>query len=244
MIPRPAPDVVKDTAGICARGLRSILEAGFASSWYEYELADTDGSALLLGRHTAQLELMTHARTVAVVRANLIEVFADVDGWFGRPVDERAFRPVSQGWTIDQVLEHVSLTNHFLMLTLRKAVEKAVRLAALGRPIPAGDSDLQRLEAIGQRGSFPWLRPEHMDPSGRTTPDEVRAILQQQREECLALLERLNHGEGALCQLRMSVNALGRIDLYQWLYFLAQHARRHLQQMASIEEEFKSVSPV
>jgi hypothetical protein len=42
----------------------------------------------------------------------------------------------------------------------------------------------------------------------------------------------------------MSVNALGRIDLYQWLYFLAQHARRHLQQMASIEEEFKSVSPV
>ena len=37
--------------------------------------------------------------------------------------------------------------------------------------------------------------------------------MRRQREECLALLERLNQGEGALCQLRMSVNALGRIDL-------------------------------
>jgi hypothetical protein len=91
---------------------------------------------------------MTHARTVATVRTSLIEVFAEVDGWFERPVDERVFRPASQGWTIDQVLEHISLTNHFLMLTLRKSVEKAVRRAALGQPIPAGDSDLQRLEAI------------------------------------------------------------------------------------------------
>ena len=185
---------------------------------------------------------MTHARTVAIVRARLIEVFADVDAWFERPGDERAFRPASRGWTIDQVLEHISLTNHFLMLTFRKSVEKAVRRAALGQQIPAGDSDLQRLEAIGERGSFPWVRPEHMEPRGCTTPGEVRTILRQQRDECLALLARLNQGEGALCQLRMSVNGLGRIDLYQWLYFLAQHARRHVQQMASIEDEFKSVS--
>ena len=76
---------------------------------------------------------MTHARTVAIVQRSLIEVFADVDGWFERPVDERTFQPASRGWTIDQVLEHISLTNHFLMVTLRKAVEKAVRRAALGQ---------------------------------------------------------------------------------------------------------------
>jgi len=183
---------------------------------------------------------MTHARTVAIVRASLREVFAQVDDWFERPADERAFRPASRGWTIDHVLEHIGLTNHFLMLTLRKAVEKAVCRAARGEAIPAGGSDLERLKAIGERGSFPWVRPEHMEPGGRTTPGEVRANLRRQLEECLALLERLDHGEGALCHLRMSVNALGRIDLYQWLYFLAQHARRHLQQMASIEDEFKA----
>jgi hypothetical protein len=36
----------------------------------------------------------------------------------------------------------------------------------------------------------------------------------------------------------MSVNDLGKIDLYQWLYFLGQHARRHLQQMQEVEREF------
>ena len=88
---------------------------------------------------------MTHARTVAIVRASLREVFAQVDDWFERPADERAFRPASRGWTIDQVLEHISLTNHFLMLTLRKAVEKAVYRAANGEAIPAGESNLERL---------------------------------------------------------------------------------------------------
>jgi len=38
----------------------------------------------------------------------------------------------------------------------------------------------------------------------------------------------------------MTVNALGKIDLYQWLFFLSQHARRHLQQLAAIEAEFSS----
>jgi hypothetical protein len=185
---------------------------------------------------------MTHARTVAIVRTSVVDQFADVDAWFERPIDERAFRPASQGWTIDEVLEHISLTNHFLMVTLRKAVDKALQHAAHGQPIPAGESDLQRLEAIGRRGSFLWTHPEHMEPGGRAAPVEVRALLRRQREECLALLERLAHGEGALCQLHMSVNALGRIDLYQWLHFLAQHSRRHVQQMASIEDEFTSIS--
>jgi hypothetical protein len=183
---------------------------------------------------------MPYAKTIAIVRASLVEVFTEVDRWFERPADLRTFPPVSGGWTIDQVLEHISLTNHFLMLTLRKSVETALRRAASGEPLPAGESDLERLKAIGQRGSFHWVRPEHMEPTGRATSGEVRTILRRQVEECLALVERMNHGEGGLCRLRMSVNRLGRVDLYQWLYFLAQHARRHVQQMVSIEQELSS----
>jgi hypothetical protein len=36
----------------------------------------------------------------------------------------------------------------------------------------------------------------------------------------------------------MSVNNLGKLDVYQYLYFLSLHAQRHLQQMNKIEEEF------
>jgi hypothetical protein len=56
--------------------------------------------------------------------------------------------------------------------------------------------------------------------------------------ECLIQLERLGNGVGALCRVTMTVNDLGKIDLYQWLYFLAQHARRHLAQLVAAEAEF------
>ena len=62
--------------------------------------------------------------------------------------------------------------------------------------------------------------------------------MREQVRECLDLLGRLGGGEGALHRVRMSVNDSGKLDLYQWLSFLAQHARRHLAQMAANESEW------
>lgn len=182
---------------------------------------------------------MPYERTTRAVRDALCFILARVDAWFDRPDDLRRFRPASGGWSVDQVLEHVILTNRFLMLTLIKWARIAEHRAKRGDPIPEGESDLARLEVIGERGSFGWVRPEHMEPTG-APPEEVRATLRQQLGECLMLLERIGGGTGALCRVTMTVNALGKIDLYQWLYFLAQHARRHLQQLETIEAEFAS----
>ncbi len=79
---------------------------------------------------------------------------------------------------------------------------------------------------------------EDMEPTGEPISSEVRANLHRQLGECLIQLERLDGGVGALCRVTMTVNALGKIDLYQWLFLLSQHARRHLQQLAAIEAEF------
>ena len=181
---------------------------------------------------------MPYEQTILVLRDALRAVFAEVDGWFDRPEDLRRFKPASGGWSVDQVLEHITLANHFLLLTLRKWVGIALRRASRGDRVPEGESDLRRLEVIGQRGSFAWVRPAHMEPTGQPTGAGVRATLRQQLAECLSLLDRMGGGEGALCRVRMTVNDLGKIDLYQWLYFLAQHARRHLQQMAAVEREY------
>ena len=134
---------------------------------------------------------------------------------------------------------HITLTNHFLLLTLGKWAKIAEQRAARGDSIPEGESDLQRLEVVGQRGSFAWVRPEHMEPTGDPNTEEVRETMGHQFARCLEILQRLDGGIGALCQIRMTVNNLGKIDLYQWMCFLAQHARRHLQQMEAIETEFK-----
>ncbi|HEX8911375.1 MAG TPA: DinB family protein [Humisphaera sp.] len=177
---------------------------------------------------------MHFEQTIASVERSVREAFAATDGWFDRPADLRAFRPPAGGWTIDEILEHVTLTNHFLMLTLRKQVSIAKKRAATAGNLPAGESDLARLDVIGEHGSFGWPRPEHMEPTGVPSSADVRRTLARQRDECLAMLAEMPKGEGALCRVTMTVNGLGKIDLYQWLYFIAQRARRHVQQMAAI----------
>jgi hypothetical protein len=181
---------------------------------------------------------MSHERTVRLVRDALCSIFAQVDSWFDRNDELRRFKPASGGWSVDQVLEHITLTNRFLMLTLRKWVGIAEHRARRGDAVPEGESDLECMAVIGERGSFGWVRPEHMEPTGLPSSVEVRANLHGQLGECLILLERISRGEGALCRVTMTVNNLGKIDLYQWLYFITQHARRHLQQLAAVEAEF------
>ncbi len=185
------------------------------------------------------MSLLRHAFFYALLagrrgRAELDTTFYKLDQWFDRPLELLHFQP-DKGWTIAQVLEHIHLTNHFLLLTLSKQATRAVERANRGDTIPQEPSDLEALNEIGIRGSFNWERPEHMEPTGDGSLSEIRQRLREQKETCLKLLERLDNGVGRLVEITMSVNQLGKIDLKQWAYFLVQHARRHLDQLAEIE---------
>jgi hypothetical protein len=173
--------------------------------------------------------------TIRNVRDTLTSVFTEVDGWFDRPEEARVFRPPDGGWTIDEVLEHVTLTNHYLLLVIRKSTGKALSRAARRSSVTEGESDLRLLDPIGERGAFLWERPDHMVPTGEKARGEVQAIMRGQVRECLDILGRLGGGEGSLHRVQMSVNGSGRLDVYQWLQFLALHAHRHLAQMAANE---------
>ncbi|MFN7923228.1 MAG: DinB family protein [Bryobacteraceae bacterium] len=174
------------------------------------------------------------------VRTALNETAAEVDVWFDRPEPLWTYRQSNGGWSIQQVLEHITLTTRFLLLTCEKHERIAQHRATRGDRIPDGESDLERMATIGERGSFRWIRPEHMEPTGAPPMVEVRATLSQQWRQCHEILEALRGGKGALCHVTMTVNQLGKIDLYQWLYFVALHARRHVQQMRSVEAEFRA----
>lgn len=151
------------------------------------------------------------------------------------PADLLLDRPSYPGaWTVAEHLEHVALANRFLLLTIAKGVATALRRART-QPVAAEESDLDRLAPIAEPGAFPWEPPGHMIPTGTMPVAQVRALLARQREECLELLARMAGGEGTLCIFRMSVYGLGRIDTYQWLYFLAQHGRWHLEFLARRE---------
>jgi hypothetical protein len=91
---------------------------------------------------------MSHEQTVRTVRDTLCTIFAQVDAWFDRKEPLRRFQPAAGGWSVDQVLEHVTLTNRFLMLTLHKWVGIAEQRAHRGDPVTDGESDLSRLLGV------------------------------------------------------------------------------------------------
>ena len=179
-------------------------------------------------------------KTISTVRATLMSVFDEVDGWFEKPADSRRFRPQSGGWSVDEVLEYITLTNHNLLLVNRKSTRKVLARAVRQGPMTEGESDLKRLELIGERGAFHWPRPDHMVPAGDVSSEEVQSLMRDQVRECLDVLDSLGGGEGSLHRVRMSVHNAGPLDVYQWLQFLALHARRHLAQMAANESEWRA----
>lgn len=170
----------------------------------------------------------------------LINISERVNNWFNKPEEVRKYKPLDNGWTIDQILEHISLTNHFLLILIdkgaRKALENANKLD-LKTELDGYEFEKKKLDEIGLHKSFELIRPEHMEPKGEKSFAEIREIIHEQFQQCSKHLENMPDGEGILHKITMTVNDLGKIDVYEYIYFLAKHAERHLTQMERNEDE-------
>lgn len=172
----------------------------------------------------------------------LTTTFDAVDTWFDKDEMLRRYQPANGGWTINQVLEHIGLTNHFLLILIEKGTRKAlqnVNQLDLQKELGHYVFHRDQLTEVGIHQSFEWIRPAHMEPNGEKTLDEVRLQLKEQVQQCFGFLDQLKNGEGVLYKTTMTVNNLGKIDVYEYIYFLAQHAQRHIMQMMKNENEFR-----
>ncbi|GAB3638038.1 hypothetical protein GCM10027422_36280 [Hymenobacter arcticus] len=172
---------------------------------------------------------------ITAIKTELHDTFALVDTWFDQPANLRAYVPGDNGWAIDEVLNHIGLTNHYLLILIEKGTTKALanlRNLDLQAEVAQYQFEREKLAAIGALHAFPWQRPEHMEPRDYPRPQSVvRQQLHAQLAQLYACLGRLAHGESLLYQTTMSVNGLSKLNVYEYIYFLAQHARRHLTQM-------------
>jgi hypothetical protein len=185
---------------------------------------------------------MTIKATMADVRNTLVDTFSAIDAWFDKDNNLRAYRPSNGSWTVNEILEHIGLTNHYLLVLIEKGTSKALantQQADLPAELANYAFQYDKLAAIGQHKSFPWIRPEHMEPTGTKPLEEVRQQLQDQVQQGLKTLDMLRNGEGLLYKTTMSVNGLGKLNVYEYIYFLAQHGKRHLTQMQVNELEFR-----
>jgi hypothetical protein len=180
---------------------------------------------------------------IAELREIITGVFSGIDTWFAKDARLRAFRPARDEWTVDRILEHVLLVNHYLLILIDRGARKAVKKADAKKIEQAlEDYELSNplLEDIGINNSFEWKCPRHMVPAGSRSSEEIREELSAQKKKLLDYLIMLRNGEGALCKTTMSVHSLGKLDVYQYIYFLLKHMKRHIQQMEGIEKEYCS----
>jgi hypothetical protein len=142
--------------------------------------------------------------------------------------------PSVSPWSALDVGEHVTLANHFLLMLAEKCARKSARKLARGSNPDREGAGLDRLESLASR-EFRWDAPEHMLPTGRTSLDAVRAKLSEQRDQALSLLDMLPAGEGRHHSIRMLiVGPDARLDLYEFLAFIALHVERHAAQVRRI----------
>lgn len=179
---------------------------------------------------------------ISDIRILLVDTFTVIDRWFDKPIAMRSYKPINGGWSIDEVLEHIGLTNHYLLILIEKGTRKALQNAAkmdIEAMLKTYTFHKDQLMEVGIHQSFTWIRPEHMEPGGQKITEEVRRQLKEQITQCLGYLEQLENGEGILYKTTMTVNNLGKIDVYEYIYFLGQHGARHLTQMDKIFLEYK-----
>lgn len=175
------------------------------------------------------------------IQLHLIRTHAKIFDWFNKAETVKNYRPADNGWTISEILEHISLTSHFLLILIDKGTDKALRNVkglSLEDLLVEFDYNLDKLDAIGMHKSFPWLRPEHMEPKGEKSELEIKAEMINQLNRCLNQLEKLQNGKGLLYNTTMTVNSLGKLNVYEYIYFLSKHAERHIRQMEENRAEF------
>jgi hypothetical protein len=183
------------------------------------------------------MQLATYIQTIQL---HLIKTHQLVLNWFEVPEAVQSFRPVDQGWTISEILEHIALTSHFLLILIDKAAQKSLAFDAqlLEDYLQQSPLNLDKIDQIGIYKSFVWVRPEHMEPTGKKSALEVKNELISQLQRCMNHLENLKNGAGLQYKTTMSVQALGKLNVYEYIYFLSKHAERHLTQMEENKAEF------
>lgn len=186
---------------------------------------------------TSQMNIVTIIKTL---REEIDNTFRRLNNWMQEEEQLKFFKVNDECWSISQVLEHISLTNHYLLILIQKSAKKAFRKSTqvnLEKELDQYDFYNPDLELIGKADAFRWESPVHMVPEGRSS-DDVTRKLHSQNEQLLDILHQLKNGEGILHKTVMSVYQLGKLDVYQYIHFLVLHAKRHIEQMEKIKKTY------
>ena len=155
-------------------------------------------------------------------RKELLQSFAGVHR------DRLTRRPSTDGWSVAEILDHLTMVESGIVRLITKRVGRA-REAGLGEErstesvLASFDQHRAKLETMKMQS------PETVRPRANVDLKEALEGLETSRESLRAAVMTANGL--SLGEIKHTHPLLGELDLYQWLIFVGQHELRHKKQI-------------
>jgi hypothetical protein len=141
--------------------------------------------------------------------------------------------PSEGQWSIGEILHHLQLIDRSVARVLARQLERAEKTGGPAGPDRRQDSVLGSLDRFDlERSSEKITAPPGFVPARGLSRQELLDGLVDSRSALLAEVARA--GARDLSGLTFPHPVLGRLDMYQWLLYTAQHELRHLHQIESV----------
>ena len=142
------------------------------------------------------------------------------------PADIRGTAPAAGAWAVDDVLEHLRLTEEGTVRLLTRMLEKA---RAAGAPAGRPDEPPNVDDVITMRSGV--TAPPVVAPGSVPAPSDVIQGLRTTRASFERLLAQASDSGLDLTAVRARHAVFGEIHFYQWVSFIGAHELHHLAQI-------------
>ncbi|MDP2886316.1 MAG: DinB family protein [Ignavibacteria bacterium] len=153
--------------------------------------------------------------------------------------EQANFRPAGGGWSIQDILEHLSIVESQLIRLIATLTDKAAAATGPNPPLHAFEVSLEPY--LEQSRTEKYVTRDKFEPTGTVKAADSLKVLHDVQRELLNLRPRLQSVDPTL--VRFPHWVFGPLDLAQWLAFVGVHEERHLGQIHAIisTAEFKLI---
>ena len=171
---------------------------------------------------------MSNVSPLAVLRESLARDRAALHAAVDRvPAGLRTQKPAPDRWSVQDVLEHLTLVEGRSAMLLRALSEAA---PPFGDTSPVDPTAVDR--ALLANRTMKVSAPEPIQPTGTMSVEAALAALDGARAQLLAVLDAAEGKD--LSKVSRPHPALGPLDGYQWVGALGGHEMRHTLQIDEI----------
>jgi hypothetical protein len=139
------------------------------------------------------------------------------------------FKPATTSWSVGEISEHITLSEDLLFSIAQKTLQAP---ADYHKAKSLEGSEQEILDKISDR-SVKAQAPEVIKPSGKfASKRDLVAAFQSARKRTIDYVKTITDP----LKNHVAIHpAVGELTVYQWIVFIAGHAKRHIAQLQEVK---------